>query len=282
MSLSFGTDLTGKVAVVTGAGGVLCGMFAKTIARAGAKVALLDLNEEAAQVVADEICADGGTAKAYKTNVLEKDILAQVHASVLADLGSCDILINGAGGNNARANTDKEYYEKGDIDSDTVSFFDLDQKGVEFVFNLNFIGTLLPSQEFAKDMLDKEGCNIINISSMNAYTPLTKIPAYSGAKAAISNFTQWLAVHFSKAGIRVNAIAPGFFVTKQNEKLLFNDDGTPTARTAKILAATPMERFGKAEELNGSLLFLLNNEAAGFVTGVVIPVDGGFSAYSGV
>lgn len=282
MGLCFGTQLDNKVAVVTGAGGVLCSMFAKTLAEAGAKVAVLDLNEEAAEKVAEEIRGKGGIAKAYKANVLDRACLTDVHKAVIADLGTCDILINGAGGNNARANTDKEYYEKGDIDADTVSFFDLDEKGVEFVFNLNFIGTLLPTQEFAKDMIEKDGCNIINISSMNAYTPLTKIPAYSGAKAAISNFTQWLAVHFSKTGIRVNAIAPGFFVTKQNEKLLFNEDGSPTERTAKILAATPMDRFGEAEELNGALLFLLNNDAASFITGVVIPVDGGFSAYSGV
>lgn len=282
MELCFGTRLDNKVAVVTGAGGVLCGIFAKTLAKAGARVAVLDLNEEAAEKVAEQIRQDAGTARAYRANVLDKECLADVHRMVSEDLGPCDILINGAGGNNAKANTDKEYYQKGDIDKDTISFFDLDEKGVEFVFNLNFIGTLLPTQEFAKDMLDKEGCNIINISSMNAYTPLTKIPAYSGAKAAISNFTQWLAVHFSKTGIRVNAIAPGFFVTKQNQRLLFNEDGSPTARTAKILAATPMERFGEAEELNGTLLFLLNNNAASFITGVVIPVDGGFSAYSGV
>ena len=281
MGLAFGTDLTGKVAVVTGAGGVLCGMFAKTLAEAGAKVAVLDLNEEAAQAVADEITAAGGQAKAYKANVLEKDSLEEVHSKVLSDLGPCDILVNGAGGNNPRATTTKEYFERGDIEADTVSFFDLDQKGVEFVFNLNFIGTLLPSQIFAQDMIGREGCNILNVSSMNAFTPLTKIPAYSGAKAAISNFTQWLAVHFSKAGIRVNALAPGFFVTKQNQKLLFNEDGSATPRTAKILAATPMGRFGEAEELNGALLFLLNNEAAGFITGVVLPVDGGFSSYSG-
>ncbi len=280
--MCFGTDLTNKVAVVTGAGGVICGMYARTLAKAGAKVALLDRNEDSAEEIAADIRDQGGIARAYKVDVLDKDSLAAAHKAILDDLGSCDILINGAGGNNPRANTDKEYYEKGDIDTDTVTFFDLDEKGVEFVFNLNFIGTLLPTQEFAKDMLDKEGCNIINISSMNAYTPLTKIPAYSGAKAAVSNFTQWLAVHFSKTGIRVNAVAPGFFVTKQNEKLLFNPDGTPTPRTAKIIAATPMGRFGEAEELNGTLLFLLNNEAAGFITGAVIPIDGGFSAYSGV
>ncbi|MCI9594371.1 MAG: SDR family oxidoreductase [Lachnospiraceae bacterium] len=282
MALAFGTDLTGKVAVVTGAGGVLCGMFAKTLAQAGAKVAVLDLNEEAAQAVADEIGAAGGVAKAYKTNVLEKDSLMETHSRILSDLGACDILVNGAGGNNPRATTTKEYFAVGDIEEDTISFFDLDQKGVEFVFNLNFIGTLLPSQVFAQDMIGREGCNILNVSSMNAFTPLTKIPAYSGAKAAISNFTQWLAVHFSKVGIRVNALAPGFFVTKQNQKLLFNEDGSATPRTAKILAATPMGRFGEAEELNGALLFLLNNEAAGFITGVVLPVDGGFSSYSGV
>ena len=282
MKLPIQTDLNGKVAVVTGAGGVLCSMMAHALATAGAKVALLDLNEEAAQAYADEIVKEGYVAKGYKANVLDKESLKEAHDKILADFGTCDILINGAGGNNPRATTDKEYFEAGDIDADTKSFFDLEQSGVEFVFNLNFIGTLLPTQEFAKDMVEKEGCNIINISSMNAYTPLTKIPAYSGAKAAISNFTQWLAVHFAGIGIRVNAIAPGFFVTKQNEKLLYNEDGTPTARTGKILAATPMKRFGAAEELLGSLLFLVNNDAAGFITGVVIPIDGGFSAYSGV
>ena len=276
------TDLSGKVAVVTGAGGVLCSAFATVLARAGARVALLDLNFEAVKLVAEEIEAEGGVARAYECNVLNKDICKSVAESVEAELGKCDILINGAGGNNARATTDKEYYELGDIDSDTKSFFDLESEGVGFVFNLNFLGTLIPTQAFAKQMVGREGCNIINISSMNAFTPLTTIPAYSGAEAAISNFTQWLAVHFSKVGIRVNAIAPGFFSTKQNAKLLFNDDGTPTARTGKILAATPMNRFGEAHELDGALLFLLNNEAASFITGVVLPVDGGFSAYSGV
>ncbi|MGI6279899.1 MAG: SDR family oxidoreductase [Acutalibacteraceae bacterium] len=276
------TDLTGKTAVVTGAGGVLCSAFAKTLARAGAKVALLDLNYNAALSFAEEINAEGGIAKAYSCNVLDKAICESVAEKVEQELGKCDILINGAGGNNPRATTDKEYFEIGDIEADTKSFFDLESSGVEFVFNLNFLGTLIPTQAFAKQMIGREGCCILNISSMNAYTPLTKIPAYSGAKAAISNFTQWLAVHFSRVGIRVNAIAPGFFATKQNEKLLFNDDGTPTARTGKILAATPMGRFGKPEELEGALLFLLNNQAAGFITGVVLPVDGGFSAYSGV
>ena len=276
------TDLTGKVAVVTGAGGVLCSAFAKTLARAGAKVALLDLNDAAAEGYAEEIRAEGGSARAYKCNVLDKAICFEVAEKVKADLGACDILINGAGGNNPRATTDKEYFEVGDIDADTKSFFDLDADGVSFVFNLNFLGTLIPTQAFAAQMVGREGCNIINISSMNAFTPLTKIPAYSGAKAAISNFTQWLAVHFSKVGIRVNAIAPGFFSTKQNAALLFNADGTPTPRTGKILAATPMGRFGESDELDGGLLFLLNNDAASFITGVVLPIDGGFSAYSGV
>ena len=277
------TDLTGKVAVVTGAGGVLCSAFAKVLARAGAKVALLDLNEEAAQQFAGEINDEGGVARAYKCNVLDKDMCYAVADQVMADLGPCDVLINGAGGNNPRATTDKEYFEPGDLEADTKSFFDLDESGVEFVFNLNFIGTLIPTQAFARQMVGREGCNILNISSMNAYTPLTKIPAYSGAKAAVTNFTQWLAVHFSKVGIRVNAIAPGFFATKQNAALLFNPDGSPTSRTGKILAATPMGRFGDTEkELAGAVLFLLNNEAASFITGVCIPIDGGFSAYSGV
>ena len=282
MNLPINTDLTNKVAVVTGAGGVLCGMFAKALAASGARVAVLDLNLEAAEKVAGEITAENGKAIAYKCNVLDKDSMEECRQAVLKDLGKCDILINGAGGNNPRATTDKEYFELGDIDAETKSFFDLEQKGVEFVFNLNFLGTLIPTQTFAKDMVGREGCNILNISSMNAYTPLTKIPAYSGAKAAISNFTQWLAVHFSKVGIRVNAIAPGFFSTKQNAALLWNPDGTPTPRTGKILAATPMGRFGEPEELIGTVLFLLNNDAASFITGIVVPIDGGFSAYSGV
>ena len=281
MNLPFQIDLTGKVAVITGAGGVLCSMFAEALAKTGAKIALLDLNEEAAKSYADDICKNGGTAKGYICNVLDKASIEEAHKQVVEDFGTCDILINGAGGNNPKATTDDEYFSPEDI-GNMKTFFDLDKSGVEFVFNLNFLGTLLPTQVFAKDMLDKDDASIINISSMNAYTPLTKIPAYSGAKAAISNFTQWLAVHFSKTGIRCNAIAPGFFVTKQNEKLLFNDDGTPTPRTGKILNSTPMNRFGEADELLGTLLFLVSKKASGFVNGVVIPVDGGFSAYSGV
>lgn len=282
MKLPLNTDLTGKVAVITGAGGVLCSMFSRALAAAGAKVAMLDINEESVTNFAASIREEGYTAKGYRCDVLDKASLEAVHEAVLKDFGPCDILLNGAGGNNARANTDLEHYNPGDLEREVKTFFDLEQPGVEWVFRLNFIGTLLPTQVFGKDMVEREGCNIVNVSSMNAFTPLTKIPAYSGAKAAISNFTQWLAVHFAPAGIRVNALAPGFFVTNQNRDLLFNPDGTPSARAGKILAATPMGRFGEAEELVGTLLFLVNNEAAGFITGVVIPIDGGFNAYSGV
>lgn len=281
MNLPFPLNLSDKVIVITGAGGVLCSMFAEAAAKTGAKVALLDLNEEAAKATADKIVQDGGKAKGYLCNVLDRKSIEAAHDAIKEDFGTCDILINGAGGNNPKASTDDEFFSPEDFGK-MKTFFDLDPSGVEFVFNLNFMGTLLPTQVFAQDMLEKEDAEIINISSMNAFTPLTKIPAYSGAKAAISNFTQWLAVHFSKTNIRCNAIAPGFFVTKQNEKLLFNDDGTPTARTGKILRNTPMERFGKPEELIGTLLFLMSKEASGFVNGVVIPVDGGFAAYSGV
>lgn len=271
-----------KVAVITGGAGVLCAEFARALAAKGVKVAVAGRTLSKLEVVADEINAAGGEAIAVQMDVTNKESVQAAHQEVLSKFGKCDILINGAGGNHPRATTDKEYFEMGDLDGETKSFFDLDEEDVEFVFNLNFIGTLIPTQEFAKDMIGREGCTILNVSSMNAYTPLTKIPAYSGAKAAISNFTQWMAVHFSKVGIRVNAIAPGFFSTAQNAKLLWNEDGTPTARTNKILNATPMGRFGKPEELLGALMFLVDEKAASFVTGIVIPVDGGFSAYSGV
>ena len=283
LQLPFTVDLHGKVAVVTGAGGVLCSMFARALAQCGAQVALLDINEEAAKRNAEEINSEGFTAKGYACNVLEKASCEAAREHIRLDFGTCDILLNGAGGNNPRATTDKEYYEPGDISREDIkTFFNLDPAGVEFVFNLNFLGTLIPTQVFAPDMLGKEDVSILNISSMNAYTPLTKIPAYSGAKAAISNFTQWLAVHFADSGIRVNAIAPGFLVSNQNRALLFHEDGSPTPRTDKILAGTPMKRFGDAEELIGGVLFLLSKPAASFVTGVVLPIDGGFSAYSGV
>lgn len=282
MKIPFNIDLKDKVVVVTGAGGIICSHLAHAYAKCGAKVALLDLRKENAQVYVDQIVADGGIARAYEANVLNKESLEKCHAEILNDFGPCDILVNGAGGNNPRATTDNEYAELDDAKKEIKTFFDLDVSGVEFVFNLNFIGTLLPSQVFSVDMVGKQGCSILNIASMNAYTPLTKIPAYSGAKAAVKNFTQWLAVHFSHIGIRVNGIAPGFFSTKQNEKLLWNEDGTPTARTGKILAATPMGRFGVVEDLVGATLFLSSPEAAAFVTGITIPIDGGFSSYSGV
>lgn len=277
------TDLTGKVAVVTGAGGVLCSDMAKVLARAGAKVALLNRTLSKAQVYADEIVAEGGIAKAYACNVLvEADCKAAAQA-VLEELGPCDILVNGAGGNSSKANTDKEFYEPGDLDTAGLqTFFDISPENVSQVLELNFLGTLLPTQFFARQMLGREGCCIVNISSMNAFTPLTKIPAYSGAKSAVSNLTQWLAVHFSKEGIRVNAIAPGFFAAEQNARLLYQADGTPTERARKILAGTPAGRMGRPEELEGALLFLVNNAAASFINGVVLPVDGGFLAYSGV
>lgn len=282
MNLPSTPNLQGKVAVVTGAGGVLCSLFARALAACGARVALLDLNPAAAQATAEEIQREGGIALALACNVLDKADVEKCRAEILDQWGPCDILLNGAGGNHPKATTGKEYFEAGDLDQDTVTFFDLDTEGIEFVFNLNFLGTLLPTQVFARDMVTGEHPVILNISSMNAFTPLTKIPAYSGAKAAVSNFTQWLAVHFSKTGIRVNAIAPGFFVTGQNQSLLFDAQGAPTPRADKILASTPLGRFGQAEELLGTLLWLVDYSASSFVTGIVVPVDGGFSAYSGV
>ncbi len=273
----------GKTIVITGAGGVLCSSFAVELAKQGHKLAVLDLNEQAAKMVADEITEAGGIAKAYKTNVLEIESLEATHKQILEDFGKCQILINGAGGNNPKCTTAHEYFQDGDETADDIkTFFNLDKSGFSFVFDLNILGTVLPTQVFAKDMIGEKGCSILNISSMNAYRPLTKIPAYSAAKAGISNLTQWLAVHFANQGIRVNAIAPGFFVSNQNRALLFNEDGTPTARTKKIINATPMGRFGEADELLGTVNFLLDEKASGFITGVVIPIDGGFSAYSGV
>ena len=273
-------NFEGKVVVVTGAGGVLCGDMARAYAIAGAQVAALDLNEEAVKKLADELKAEGYICEGYKANVLDREVLEEVHKQVLADLGPCDILINGAGGNNPRATTDNEYQHEAKEGQKT--FFDLDAAGVDFVFKLNFQGTLLPTQVFAKEMVERKCGNILNISSMNAYTPLTKIPAYSGAKAGISNFTQWLATHFAGTGIRCNAIAPGFLVSNQNRALLFNEDGTPTARSKKILNGTPMGRFADSEELLGGMFFLTDDKAASAVTGVILPIDCGFAAYSGV
>ncbi|MCK5812118.1 MAG: SDR family oxidoreductase [Clostridiales bacterium] len=283
MSVPIKINLQNKVCVVTGGGGVLCSAFAKALAECGAKVAILDLRVENAKKVANEITKAGGQAIGVEANVLIKESLENARKEILDTFGTCDILLNGAGGNHPKGTTTKEYLFKEDIDnSDLITFFDLDPKGIEFVFNLNFIGTLLPSQVFSKDMIGKKGTSIINVSSMNAFTPLTKIPAYSGAKAAVSNFTKWLAVHMSKVNIRVNAIAPGFFLTDQNRSLLTNEDGSYTERAGKILAQTPMNRFGEPSELIGTLLWLIDEGASGFVNGTVIPVDGGFSAFSGV
>ena len=273
----------GKTAVVTGGGGVLCSTFCEALAERGANVAVLDLNLDSATAVADRINKAGGNAIGLSANVLDKDNLLLAKEQVIQKFGSIDILINGAGGNNPKATTDKEYFYPEDIEGgeDIKTFFDLDPKGIGFVFDLNFLGTLLPTQVFSAEMC-KNGGVIINVSSMNAYRPLTKIPAYSAAKSAVSNLTMWLAVHISKVGIRVNAIAPGFFVTAQNKALLFDADGNPTPRSEKIISATPMGRFGAPEELIGTLVYLCDDKASGFVNGTVIPVDGGFAAYSGV
>ncbi len=276
MKLPFKVDLKNKVAVITGAGGIICSEFSKALAECGAKVALLDINYEQAASFAQEI---GENAIAIRCNCLDKESIKSAYETVIEAFGAVDVLINGAGGNNPKATCDNEYMTP-DLDG-VKDFFALDENGLKFVFDLNITSAFLVTQIFAKDMV-KRGGNIINISSMNAYRPLTKIPAYSAAKAGISNFTQWLAVHFAPCNIRCNAIAPGFFVTNQNRGLLFKEDGTPTPRTDKILSATPMKKFGEISDLIGALLWLVDDNASGFVTGTVIPVDGGFSAYSGV
>ena len=277
MKLPFKVDLSDKVVALTGAGGAIISQFAEAMALCGAKVALLDINYEAAKAVADKI---GENALAIETNALSKDSIKAAKAVINEKFGKVNFLINGAGGNNPKATTDNEYMTP-DIGEEVKTFFDLDEAGLKFVFDLNITSAFLVTQVFAEDMLETGG-NIINISSMNAYHPLTKIPAYSAAKAGISNFTEWLAVHFAPMGIRCNAIAPGFFVGNQNRALLFDKDGNPTPRSNKILAGTPMGRFGDVSELVGSLLFLSDDNASGFITGIVIPVDGGFNAYSGV
>jgi len=281
--LPFAIDLKGKTVVITGAGGVLCSGFAEALAQCGAKVAVTDRSLEAARLVAERINSAGGIALPVAINVLERESIESARELINREFGLCDILLNGAGGNNPKGTTTNETFKLEDLDNkELVTFFDLDPDGIRFVFDLNFIGTLLPTQVFAKDMVGREGATIINVSSMNAFRPLTKIPAYSAAKAAVTNFTQWLAVHFAESGIRVNAIAPGFFATAQNRSLLYNADGTPTQRTHKILVHTPMNRFGIPDDLTGTLLWLTDCKASGFVTGVTVPVDGGFAAYSGV
>jgi NAD(P)-dependent dehydrogenase (short-subunit alcohol dehydrogenase family) len=273
-----------KTIVLTGAGGVLCSTMAKALAKQGNKIAVLDLRKDAADKVAEEIISEGGEAIGVAANVLEKDSLVKAKQEVNDAFGKVDILVNGAGGNHPLGTTSNPFFAMEDLQNAAEgfkTFFDLDPKGIEFTFNLNFLGTLIPTQVFATDMVGRKGCSILNISSMNAFTPLTKIPAYSGAKAAISNFTQWLAVHFSKVGIRVNALAPGFFLTDQNRALLTNEDGSLTQRGQQIIDQTPMGRYGNADDLVSSTLFLCD-DASAFVTGIVIPIDGGFSAYSGV
>lgn len=275
--IPFKVDLKDKTVAITGAGGVICGEFARVLAACGAKVALLDINFDAAKAIADEI---GDNAIAVRCNCLDKESIIAAKQAVEESFGKVNFLINGAGGNNPRATCDNETMAP-DTADDIKTFFKLEESGIRFVFDLNITTAFLVTQVFAEDMV-KTGGNIINVSSMNAFRPLTKIPAYSAAKAGISNLTQWLAVHFAPCNIRVNAIAPGFFVTNQNRALLFDEKGNPTARTAKILAATPMKKFGEISDLTGVLLWLADDAASGFVTGTVIPVDGGFSAYSGV
>ncbi|MCS7336818.1 MAG: SDR family oxidoreductase [Verrucomicrobiae bacterium] len=285
MKLPFKVDLSGRVALVTGGGGVLCSTMSRALAACGAKVAVADMRQDAAEAVATQIRAEGGTALGVACNVLERQSLEAANEVVKKELGPVDILINGAGGNHPKGTTSHEYLRPEDLTGaakDVVTFYDLTPDGIQFVFNLNFLGTLLPTQVFTRDMAQKGRGVVINISSMNSFRPLTKIPAYSAAKAAVSNFTQWLAVHFSKVGIRVNAIAPGFFITDQNRALLTKPDGSLTSRGQTILAHTPMGRFGVPEDLIGTLLWLVSDEASGFVTGTVIPVDGGFAAFSGV
>ena len=278
-------NLKGRVAVVTGGGGVLCSGFARDLAAQGCKVVVISLHQNSCQKVADEINAAGGTAMAIACNVTDAAALEQARQQVNAAFGTCDILINGAGGNSPLGTTSNEVMTMEDLQNKAEgfkTFFDLDPQGIEAVFNLNFIGTLITTQCFAKDMVGKENACILNVSSMNAYRPLTKIPAYSAAKAAVQNFTQFMAVHFARVGIRVNAIAPGFFATNQNRTLLFNEDGSLTPRSDKIISHTPVGRCGKPEDLTGTLLYLCDETYSGFVTGIIIPVDGGFSAYSGV
>jgi NAD(P)-dependent dehydrogenase (short-subunit alcohol dehydrogenase family) len=285
MSLPFHVNLKNQAAVVTGGGGILCSVMAKALAECGAKVAVLDLKPEFAQKVVDEINQTGGTARAFACNVLEKPSIEQAHEQIKKTFGPVDILINGAGGNHPKGTTSREFLAVEDLTQKkegVATFYDLTVEGVQFVFNLNFLGTFLPTQVFTRDMVLKKHGNVVNISSMNAFKPLTKIPAYSAAKAGVSNFTQWLAVHFSKVGVRVNALAPGFFLTEQNRTLLTQPDGSLTARGNTIISHTPQGQFGKPEDLLGTLLWLLSDEASGFVTGQIIAVDGGFSAFSGV
>ncbi|MFL1998071.1 SDR family oxidoreductase [Lysinibacillus irui] len=270
--------LQNKVAVVTGGSGVLCSEMARELARQGMRVAILNRTAQKGEAVVQSIKENGGEAINFTVDVLNKESLIAARQAILQRYGQIDVLINGAGGNHPDAITADEVYKEESI---TPNFFELTSNGFESVFSNNFTGTFIASQVFGEALLKTKG-TIINISSMSSYSPMTKVPAYSAAKAAINNFTQWMAVHFAEAGLRVNAIAPGFFITEQNRNLLLTEDGSLTTRSEKIITATPQKRFGKPQDLLGTLLFLADDTYSAFVTGVTIPVDGGFMAYSGV